>query len=320
MRSERGLPGGGGSRSLGRWLAVGIAAAAFLVLVPAAFAIKPAEKEEFLVFDHCPLTLAVACVVSHTTSGEFVIGTNKSAVPISKPVLIQGGLAGTPDLAPEPLIAAVGAESFQKVPQEVPGGLTGLPLSGGSLAEVNATAELAGPVSSVVLNAWALLNKNPSPAVTLPIKVHLQNELLGEDCYIGSDAEPIVLHLTTGTTKPPEGTEPIKGGWEALEYPAKGDILRIKGVKLVDNDFAVPGATGCGPEPLTALVDEAIDLKIGLPAAAGASTAILAGTSEQSEAQYVKKYTPIEKERKEKEKKEQKEQKEKEKKEKQEGK
>ena len=41
-------------------------------------------------------------------------------------------------------------------------------------------------------------------SVTLPIKVHLTNPagLLGSTCYLGSNSEPIVLHLTTGTTNP----------------------------------------------------------------------------------------------------------------------
>ena len=58
-------------------------------------------------------------------------------------------------------------------------------------------------------------------AVTLPLKVKLSNEMLGEECYIGSDAEPIVLHLTTGETAPPAGTEPIRGSISPEEGLAK---------------------------------------------------------------------------------------------------
>lgn len=32
------------------------------------------------------------------------------------------------------------------------------------------------------------------PIITLPIKLHLQNPMLGPSCYIGSDANPIVVH------------------------------------------------------------------------------------------------------------------------------
>jgi hypothetical protein len=264
-----------------------------LSLAPAALALKKSEKELFLAFKHCPLTEAIICDVANTTGGEFVIG--KKTVPISKPVLIQGGVAANgknPVLEAEPLIAAVGAETFAKVPQEVPGGLAGI---GGIGGEVTATAELAGPVSSVILDAWNLANKLNQPAVTLPLKVRLSNEILGENCYIGSDAEPIVLHLTTGKTNPPAGTEPISGGHGAPEYPAKGDIERVPGVKLVDNTFAVPGASGCGNELDSSVVDEAIDLDIGLPAAAGSNTAILTGSAELTLAQSAKKYLPKEK-------------------------
>ena len=138
-------------------------------------------------------------MVAPTTGGEFVLG--HKTVAIEKPVLLQGGL-GTTEFGAQPLIAAVGGEPLSKTPETVPGGLVGIAGLGG---EVTATAELAGPPSSAIVSKANLVTFKGA-AVTLPLKVKLSNETLGEECYIGSDAEPIVLHLTTGETAPPAGT------------------------------------------------------------------------------------------------------------------
>ena len=159
------------------------------------------NKAEFAKFVNCPIEQAKGCLYGELLSGEFKIG-NK-AVPITVPSVLQGGLAyiGTETL---PIIPPIyGAEELQKAAQPVPGGLTGAsPLIGGP---VSATAELAGtPLVTAVF-----LGFGHDTAVELPIKIHLENENLGPNCYIGSNSEPVVLKLTDGTTKPPAGTEPI---------------------------------------------------------------------------------------------------------------
>ena len=73
--------------------------------------------------------------------------------------------------------------------------------------EVTASTELAGPIELFEQN----LTDGAGPSVKLPLRVKLENPVLGEECYVGSDTEPIVLQLTTGTTKPPAGIEPITG-------------------------------------------------------------------------------------------------------------
>jgi hypothetical protein len=229
------------------------------------------EKEEFKIFENCPKAVALACVWSQTSSGEFVIGTK--TVPISKPILLQGGVAGKYMFLPVPLIAELPpGETMQKVPEEDPGGLTGIEGLGGP---VTATAEIAGPVSSVLVNSWGLATQS-EPAVTLPLKVHLSNEFLGEECYIGSEAEPILLHLTTGTTDPPEGVEPLKGSHEIPNEDNAG-MAYVKKVVLVDNAFSVPGATGCGNALDSSVVDQLVDSEVGLPSAAGKNKVIMNG-------------------------------------------
>jgi len=134
---------------------------------------------------------------------------------------------------------------------------------------VNAVTELAAPASSVVLNS-AYEQLGVGTALTLPIKVHLENPLLGSECYIGSTKEPIKLELTTGaTTGGPTGKPGTQTTKEA------GKILVISGVSLVGNTFTAPKATGCGA---FGILDGILDEKIGLPSSK--NTAVLNGSVE----------------------------------------
>jgi hypothetical protein len=272
--------------------ALAIAAAVALASMgaaPSALA-SSAVKEEFAPFADCPVESAAVCVLATTTGGEFVLG--RKAVTIDKTITLQGGLASHAVTA-QPLIGAADGNTLSHTPLTVPGGLVGIEGLGG---EVTATAELAGPPSSVIISEAGFVF-GQEPAVTLPLKVKLSNEVLGEDCYIGSDAEPIVLHLTTGTTSPPSPTQPIKGSKGTFAGEDKNRIGTFQNTSLVDNDFAVPGASGCGGE-LSPLVDLAVDADVGLPASAGQSTAIMNGTLAETSAELAKKYLPKQKKKK----------------------
>jgi hypothetical protein len=242
-----------------------------------------AFKAEFAPFTNCPVEAAQWCVVATTTSGEFKL--DLKTTKIQNPVVLQGGL-GSQTFGKQPLLAPIGVDALAKVPQEVPGGLTGISEAIGG--PVFATAELAGSPSDIILSKGNLLAQEGT-AVTLPIKVKLDNEILGSNCYIGSDTEPIVLHLTTGTTKPSLPNQPISGSRGTLEGGGKGKIVKIKGNSLVDNNFAVPGANGCGGNPL---IDLVVDAGIGLPAPAGFNTAIMNGELEETAAVWAAKYKP----------------------------
>lgn len=111
-------------------------------------------------------------------------------------------------------------------------------------------------------------------AVALPLKVKLDNPLLGGSCYLGSSAQPVAPQLTTGTTNPPAPGKPISGNAGKFAFQGCGSIIAISGVSLVDNAFSAPGAAGCGGL-LALLIDPSVDLIAGLPAAAGNNTAIL---------------------------------------------
>ncbi|HEX9481021.1 MAG TPA: hypothetical protein VF927_02865 [Solirubrobacteraceae bacterium] len=270
-----------------RRLLIGMALAAIALLALAAtpaLAASKINKADFARFINCPVALGEGCLYAETLEGEFKIGSKTT--PIVNPTIIQGGLADLKEFNGLPLIPPrFGAEELSKALQELPGGLTGLTnIVGGP---VFATAELAGTPEIAPVG---LLGREGT-AVELPIKVHLENELLGPNCYIGSEAEPIVLHLTDGTTRPPEGIEPMTGEEGKATAIDKTRVLQFIGNKLVDNTFPVPAATGCGTNALLEpVVTAAVNLGSGLPAAAGTSHAILIGNQYASTSPWVLKY------------------------------
>jgi hypothetical protein len=269
----------------------------------AAFAVPSAmatPKGGYAVFAQCPVKAAKVngCIYSPTESGEVKIG--KSEVPILKTQVLQGGLLRETEPLVKHMAGALNGETLTKVGQKVPGGITGLvkcsEIKGEGLIEkglrascefifehgtdtgVYAYTELAAPASSVVLNV-ANEESGKGTALTLPVKVRLENELLGSECYIGSEAEPVTLNLTSGATtggptgKP--GTQVTKEG---------GGILEITGLSLVNNTFSAPKATGCGPLGLLA---GTVDSQIGLPSASGKNVAVLNGRVEIANSELV---------------------------------
>lgn len=241
-------------------------------------------------FADCPLSDPATefCLIVRIEGGSVAIGDR--AIPISQTITLQSGLHEVSEEHIQ-LIAAEDGNTVSKTPQPVPGGLLGIvapkqlpaflrplfaQLAGKGLLGLTVTTELAAPAGSVFLNANHLI-EGQGVALALPIKVKLGNPLLGEHCYIGSDAHPMIMQLTTGSTSPPAPTEPITGRVGELEFEEHQTIVRAANNSLVDNSFAVPGAEGCGGG-LAFLVDPAIDFQLGLPAAAGHNTAIFNDT------------------------------------------
>jgi hypothetical protein len=282
-------------------LAVAMVVTASVAVLSVASPALAAPKGEFAVFSDCPLTAPgiKACLVAKTESGQFTVG--KETVPIKNPITLQGGFKENED-GSLTFIGAANGETLSKTPQPVPGGLAGFfkcpEISNffervacelafeNQVTGVNATTELAAPASSIGLNEENLLGETGT-ALSLPVKVKLENPLLGSECYIGSNASPIIINLTTGTTSPPAPNKPIKGSAGTLESNPEGNILTISKNSLVNNSFASPGATGCGGI-FSILLDPLIDAKLGIPAAAGNNTAILNGTLKQASAKAVK--------------------------------
>ena len=255
-----------------RAVVVMVLAAALVSALCSALPALAAPTGEYEVFAQCPLSNpnVTACINASTSSGEFTVGSR--TVPIKHTIRLQGGLAENSETGVVSFVAAANGETLSKTPQTVPGGLLGIEGLGG---EVTATTELAGPASSIGINEAALLEETGT-ALALPIKVKLSNPILGNHCYVGSNAHPIMLELTTGTTSPPKPNNPIKGARGEIVVTGEGAIVNFVKNSLVNNSFAAPGVEGCGLIPF--LVDPIVDLDLAVPAPAGHNTAVLDGT------------------------------------------
>jgi hypothetical protein len=241
-------------------VAAGAALTALALLAPAANAATPAPGYER--FAGCPSTEedpnVLVCSRSVVKSGHFQMGSK--TVPISKPITLTGGIDSSNN------IVFNSKGGLEPVKQEVPGGLVGL----------TGLDWLVNFLTANQLKLYAVTELAGTPRIEegleLPIKVHLVNPALGNKCYVGSDSNPIDLHLTTGTTNPPPPNEPISGHqFESFEEDALG-VLHLNDNLFVDNAFAAPGANGCtltvaGLSTLN--IDGLVNLQSGLPSPAG---------------------------------------------------
>jgi hypothetical protein len=196
-----------------------------------------------------------ACVTSVVTGGNFKLGSKN--VPIEHPITVSGGS----NIEFENFVAN-SKGGMPPVKQKVPGGVIGLTgltwlaeLLGSEALTLYAATELAGqPVFHGVNN------------ITLPIKVHLINSTLGNNCYVGSVSNPIVLNLTTGTSGKLTGKEP------SLRFDPATEIIHLENGKYVDGTFSAPSASGCvltlfGFIPIS--INGLVNSEAGLPAASG---------------------------------------------------
>jgi hypothetical protein len=286
-------------------------------------------KGIFKIFSNCPTkemkelgvppSLSI-CNYNETTGGEFAIGSTKvpvnSGVNAGKTITLEGGGIPTGNPANESeyfLLPGTNGQSISKTELDVPGGLSDIvnceEIKGEGLwekiergacklffesgpLEVTATTEIvANTKNPAILNEEAL-GQRKGTAVTLPVRVHLKNTFLGNSCYVGSESEPIQLHLTTGTTSPDAPNKPISGKFGIFETPGESiggnflEFLRVKENSLVDNAFSVPKAEGCG-EFFSFIIDPVVDSKLKLPSEDGNNTAILSGTLNESSAEMV---------------------------------
>jgi hypothetical protein len=268
-----------------------------LVLASVALAASHNPKGEYAEFNECPLSRATItdCVHSLTGVGSFTIG-NKT-VRVKSPVTLQGGYEGS-----SPHVRFFGAENgetLSRTPQPVPGALLGVTppsswpqflqesfeeqIEGGD-TEVTATVELAGPsegLTNVKLNTENLIFQEGT-ALGLPVKFHLENSMLGSNCYIGSDEDPVQIDFTAASSGD------LKGAAGEFKFNEPLDtVITISGGKLVNNTFAAPAAEGCGGI-YSFLVDPLVNSVLGLPAAPGKSSAILEGTLKDGQSGAVK--------------------------------
>lgn len=259
-----------------------LAVMAVAVMAPAAHAETPAPG--YSQFAGCPspkseIPFITTCLRTTVTGGNFKMG-NKN-VPITSPIVLGGGIGPSAGLV---YGSPVGGMSPAK--QKVPGGVIGL-------TGLTWLAEFLG-IEALTLYATTELAGQPyvnTPEdILLPIKVHLENTALGKNCYVGSVASPIKLHLITGTTAPPGPNKPITGKEPTYTFEPTREILIGSNGQFVDNSFSAPGASGCvltlfGFIPIS--INGLVNTASGLPAAAGTNETRQVFTTEATEAALV---------------------------------
>jgi hypothetical protein len=266
---------------LKRLIAAGaVAALAGLVFASTAPASSHHPTGEFEVFDECPLNRETItdCVYSVTNGGSVTLG-NKT-VPIENPVILQGGFEGAGEEVK--FFGAENGDTLSKTPQPVPGGLVGITapawwpkfvrdwfnkLISEGFTGVNSIVELAEPATAIKLSTQNLIEATGT-ALGLPVKVKLENAILGNNCYIGSNTEPMRLELTSGTS----GS--LEGYFGEISFNPEFTLITDTGVRLVDNLFKAPAAKGCGGL-FSVFVDPLVNEILGTPSGSGKNAATL---------------------------------------------
>ncbi|MCW1093821.1 MULTISPECIES: hypothetical protein [Streptomyces] len=256
-----------------------------------ATAAEPALNGEWAPFTRCPVDAPAMlaadgfektpqCVVSTSASGTIKLGDTTVTTGRTN---LQMGIVQNADGTSSVVAPASGALVAE--PATVPGGLLGLmcpsdifvitgiceSLENSSLNKITATMESVGAPYAFDQTAGVLTDL---PIVALPVRIHLENPLLGDKCYIGTAANPIVLR-PENRDFPEFGMTFYQG--DGTEDPA-GEMSRINltGATQNDSTFAVPGATGCGLN--VGLINLAVNAKTGLPSAAGNNSVTLNDT------------------------------------------
>ncbi|CAM5550461.1 hypothetical protein [Streptomyces pilosus] len=256
-----------------------------------ATAAEPRLNGEWGPFTRCPvdapamlaadgLAKTPQCVVSTSASGSIKLG--KTTVVTGRTNLQMGivqNADGTSSVVAPPSGALI-ADSAT-----VPGGLLGLmcpsnvpvitaickSLDNSTLNRITATVESVGAPYAFDQTAGILTDL---PIVALPVRIHLENPLLGGKCYIGTAANPILLR-PENRNYPEFGMSFFSGDGTPDEA---GEMSRINLTGATQNDsvFSVPAATGCGLD--VGLINAAVNAKTGLPSASGNNSLTLNDT------------------------------------------
>ena len=255
-----------------------------LALPAGASPIRPPTAQTFR---ECPVDGAIAgpnggvstCIVGVANQGTITIGGLNTT--FHGPGQVDGGFAGNSATVPN-WVQALDGVSFSAPPQ-----LLGKPvmvllgnpnITPPAQSDVFVVAQQAGPMGfSITTPGQSGIN----PLTVIPLKFHLVNPLLGPNCYIGSNTNPVTVNLTTAMS----GT--LTGTLGAVGVFAQGNTLQTTGTEVVDGTFATPGATGCGSGGVW---DSAIDSTDGLPSPSGANQMILYGNFDLAASAWVEQH------------------------------
>jgi outer membrane biosynthesis protein TonB len=130
--------------------------------------------------------------------------------------------------------------------------------------KIKATFELAGDVTEFNLLV-AASEETGKVALRIPVKFHLEGDLLGPNCYIGSDANPIVLY-----PKKEKAESTFFFGSDPNGFQIR--LVGSGGSMLEDATFTVPSSSGCG---VGGALTQRVNEFLGIPAAAGESRVVL---------------------------------------------
>jgi hypothetical protein len=284
----------------------------------AAFAVSAVAAGSALAYEQnleqykqCPLknSLVELCQYGHTyenEGGHYSVGPIN--VPVTKSIVLQIGLYETEGK----LISVLpnNGEAIVPVGETVPGE----PLSSvtpteqkelgwpASLQKSYENARITGKLGEGTITEVIETAGDPEVNVTnlifeegiaiaAPIKITGKNkwlEKVGGNCKIGSTERPIVQHLATGTSTSPLTGETLRGSAGDLTIEAEGNLVSLKGTRLVDNTYPVPAVHGCGGGANEGFLDPVVDKAFGLPAVAGASVTELNGEFDETVASFLK--------------------------------
>jgi hypothetical protein len=264
----------------------------------------PPPKGIYKPFTNCPIAVnnalmnesvggdAVGCIAGQIQGGSVKIGN--ITTPVTEPVNVQFGVwdpqnatfggdnpggieqfvggilpppaglpamvATKPDLIPQSLTTALGCPSSSAVVENICQQAAANPADN----QVSALAQEAGQLTTFGVFSW-----------TQRIKFKLVNPLLGNNCYIGSDNNPIVLNPQVSLG--PGGQFLFEQDPNPTVHPNTA-VLALEGAVAADNTFSAPGVTGCGPGGSDNIaVDQALDAGTGLPAASGTNNFTFTG-------------------------------------------
>lgn len=296
---------GTSSRRRSRALAATVAFTALGVVAPASASAEsvviegPPPPEVVQAFANCPELdrfdlEALYCLKLSAYDGELKIGSTIARIDDPIEVVVGIGVGTDPEGNFLTEIVPADSDSSGGGPSAVaiPGGLLGMPALDpvlellGDVLTVSASPLMGTPgvgatpgqdpfSANLAFIEWLAGASVLDVTVNLPLSIRLNNLLLGSRCTIGE----FTFGLTTGTTQPPEGIEPMSGEHGAFvhSFYADGGFNRFTrvGSRLVDNTFAVPAATKCDllvgdllDQP-AGLLDPLVSGQTGLPSPAG---------------------------------------------------